>query len=166
MGISHLPVVWASVAGPFIYSTGTSVWLKQVCYITAWREGMSLSYHVLPGRKETQPSTLLSFCLLQCDNCGVEPIQGVRWHCQDCPPEMSLDFCDSCSDCPHETDIHKEDHQLEPVYKSETFLDRDYCVSQGTSYSYLDPNYFPANRWHGRVSSALVLVNTQQWHHG
>ncbi|XP_051051514.1 ZZ-type zinc finger-containing protein 3 isoform X2 [Phodopus roborovskii] len=82
----------------------------------------------------------------KCDNCGVGPIQGVRWHCLDCPPEMSVDFCDSCSDCPHETDIHKEDHQLEPVYKSETFLDRDYCVSQGTSYSYLDPNYFPANR--------------------
>lgn len=34
----------------------------------------------------------------QCDNCGIEPIQGVRWHCQDCPQEMSLDFCDSCSD--------------------------------------------------------------------
>ncbi|KFO23260.1 ZZ-type zinc finger-containing protein 3 [Fukomys damarensis] len=82
----------------------------------------------------------------KCDNCGMEPIQGVRWHCQDCPPEMSLDFCDSCSDCRHETDIHKEDHQLEPVYRSETFLDRDYCVSQGTSYNYLDPNYFPANR--------------------
>ncbi|KAM7097501.1 ZZ-type zinc finger-containing protein 3 isoform 3-T8 [Molossus nigricans] len=82
----------------------------------------------------------------KCDNCGVEPIQGVRWHCQDCPPEMSLDFCDSCSDCLHETDIHKEDHQLEPVYRSETFLDRDYCVSQGASYNYLDPNYFPANR--------------------
>ncbi|XP_016048486.2 ZZ-type zinc finger-containing protein 3 isoform X1 [Erinaceus europaeus] len=82
----------------------------------------------------------------KCDNCGIEPIQGIRWHCQDCPPEMSLDFCDSCSDCLHETDIHKEDHQLEPVYRSETFLDRDYCVSQGTSYNYLDPNYFPANR--------------------
>nr|XP_020016720.1 ZZ-type zinc finger-containing protein 3-like [Castor canadensis] len=82
----------------------------------------------------------------KCDNCGIEPIQGVRWHCQDCPPEMSLDFCDSCSDCLHETDIHKEDHQLEPIYRSETFLDRDYCVSQGTSYNYLDPNYFPANR--------------------
>ncbi|XP_019499577.1 PREDICTED: ZZ-type zinc finger-containing protein 3 isoform X4 [Hipposideros armiger] len=82
----------------------------------------------------------------KCDNCGIEPIQGVRWHCQDCPPEMSLDFCDSCSDCLRETDIHKEDHQLEPVYRSETFLDRDYCVSQGTSYNYLDPNYFPANR--------------------
>ncbi|XP_051855342.1 ZZ-type zinc finger-containing protein 3 isoform X1 [Antechinus flavipes] len=82
----------------------------------------------------------------KCDNCGMEPIQGIRWHCQDCPPEMSLDFCDACSDCLHETDFHKEDHQLEPIYRAETFLDRDYCVSQGTSYSYLDPNYFPANR--------------------
>ncbi|XP_049627427.1 ZZ-type zinc finger-containing protein 3 isoform X1 [Suncus etruscus] len=82
----------------------------------------------------------------KCDNCGIEPIQGVRWHCQDCPPGMSLDFCDTCSDCLHETDIHKEDHQLEPIYRSETFLDRDYCVSQSTSYNYLDPNYFPANR--------------------
>nr|XP_044993873.1 ZZ-type zinc finger-containing protein 3 isoform X2 [Jaculus jaculus] len=82
----------------------------------------------------------------KCDNCGIDPIQGVRWHCQDCPPDMSLDFCDSCSDCLHETDIHKEDHQLEPIYRAETFLDRDYCVSQSTSYNYLDPNYFPANR--------------------
>lgn len=95
----------------------------------------------------------LSCCLFsalpfasQCDNCGIEPIQGVRWHCQDCPQEMSLDFCDSCSDCLHETEIHKEDHQLEPIYRAETFLDRDYCMSQGTSYNYLDPNYFPANR--------------------
>lgn len=60
----------------------------------------------------------------------------------------------------HETDIHKEDHQLEPVYRSETFLDRDYCVSQGTSYNYLDPNYFPANRWHGRERRMLALFNT------
>ncbi|XP_044527800.1 ZZ-type zinc finger-containing protein 3 isoform X2 [Gracilinanus agilis] len=82
----------------------------------------------------------------KCDNCGMEPIQGIRWHCQDCPQEVSLDFCDSCSDCLHETELHKEDHQLEPVYRAETFLDRDYCVSQGASYSYLDPNYFPANR--------------------
>ncbi|XP_054837971.1 ZZ-type zinc finger-containing protein 3 isoform X1 [Eublepharis macularius] len=82
----------------------------------------------------------------KCDNCGTEPIQGIRWHCQDCPPEMSLDFCDSCSDCLHETDIHKENHRLEPIYRSEMFLDRDYCMSQGASYNYLDPNYFPANR--------------------
>uniref|UniRef100_U3EPQ7 ZZ-type zinc finger-containing protein 3 n=4 Tax=Micrurus TaxID=8634 RepID=U3EPQ7_MICFL len=82
----------------------------------------------------------------KCDNCGTDPIQGVRWHCQDCPPELSLDFCDSCSDCLHETDIHKENHRLEPIYRAEMFLDRDYCMSQGPSYNYLDPNYFPANR--------------------
>uniref|UniRef100_F6RN57 ZZ-type zinc finger-containing protein 3 n=1 Tax=Monodelphis domestica TaxID=13616 RepID=F6RN57_MONDO len=52
----------------------------------------------------------------KCDNCGMEPIQGIRWHCQDCPQDVSLDFCDSCSDCLHETDLHKEDHRLEPVY--------------------------------------------------
>ncbi|XP_039212581.1 ZZ-type zinc finger-containing protein 3 isoform X1 [Crotalus tigris] len=82
----------------------------------------------------------------KCDNCGTDPIQGIRWHCQDCPAELSLDFCDSCSDCLHETDIHKENHRLEPIYRAEMFLDRDYCMSQGPSYNYLDPNYFPANR--------------------
>ncbi|KAM4641055.1 ZZ-type zinc finger-containing protein 3 isoform 1-T2 [Discoglossus pictus] len=82
----------------------------------------------------------------KCDNCETEPIQGIRWHCQDCPPQMSVDFCDSCSDCLYETETHKEDHHLEPIYRVETFLDRDYCMSHSTSYNYLDPNYFPANR--------------------
>ncbi|CAJ0957621.1 unnamed protein product [Ranitomeya imitator] len=132
----------------------------------------------------------------KCDNCGIEPIQGIRWHCQDCPLQMAVDFCDSCSDCCilitvyrlvqipfgnfviaeylghfddfpwrptdtgghcgrhyvvhietlYETQSHKEDHHLEPVYKAETFLDRDYCMPHSTSYNYLDPNYFPANR--------------------
>ncbi|OCT84764.1 ZZ-type zinc finger-containing protein 3 [Xenopus laevis] len=82
----------------------------------------------------------------KCDNCGTEPIQGIRWHCQDCPPQMSVDFCDSCSDCLCETETHKEDHHLEPFYKAETFLDRDYCMPHNTNYNYLDPNYFPANR--------------------
>lgn len=82
----------------------------------------------------------------KCDNCGIEPIQGIRWHCQDCPQQRSVDFCDSCSDCLYETQTHKEDHHLEPVYKADTFLDRDYCMPHSTSYNYLDPNYFPANR--------------------
>ncbi|XP_072129441.1 ZZ-type zinc finger-containing protein 3 [Mobula birostris] len=82
----------------------------------------------------------------KCDNCGMEPILGLRWHCQDCPQDNSVDFCDSCSDCLYETEIHKGDHQLDPIYRAETFLDRDYCMSQDTSYNYLDPNYFPANR--------------------
>ena len=62
-----------------------------------------------------------------CDKCGTEPIQGVQWHCQACLPEMSLDFCDSGSDCPHETDTHMEDHQLESVYRPETFLETTEC---------------------------------------
>ncbi|XP_071984083.1 ZZ-type zinc finger-containing protein 3 [Engystomops pustulosus] len=82
----------------------------------------------------------------KCDNCGIDPIQGIRWHCQDCPQQMSVDFCDSCSDCLYETQTHKEDHHLEPRYRAETFLDRDYCLPHSTSYNYLDPNYFPANR--------------------
>ncbi|KAK9404128.1 ZZ-type zinc finger-containing protein 3 [Crotalus adamanteus] len=59
----------------------------------------------------------------KCDNCGTDPIQGIRWHCQDCPAELSLDFCDSCSDCLHETDIHKENHRLEPIYRAEMMSD-------------------------------------------
>ncbi|XP_067892799.1 ZZ-type zinc finger-containing protein 3 isoform X4 [Heterodontus francisci] len=82
----------------------------------------------------------------KCDNCGTEPILGLRWHCQDCPQDSSVDFCDSCSDCLYETEIHKGNHQLDPIYRVETFLDRDYRMSQDTSYNYLDPNYFPANR--------------------
>uniref|UniRef100_A0A3Q2QWT7 ZZ-type zinc finger-containing protein 3 n=1 Tax=Fundulus heteroclitus TaxID=8078 RepID=A0A3Q2QWT7_FUNHE len=73
-------------------------------------------------------------------------IQGVRWHCQDCPPENSVDFCSNCSDCLLKTETHKPTHHLEPVYRSETFLDRDYCLPQSAGYNYLDPNYFPANR--------------------
>ncbi|XP_037538323.1 ZZ-type zinc finger-containing protein 3 isoform X2 [Nematolebias whitei] len=82
----------------------------------------------------------------KCDVCGMEPIQGVRWHCQDCPPENAVDFCSNCSDCLFKTETHKPNHHLEPVYQSETFLDRDYCLPQSTGYNYLDPNYFPANR--------------------
>ncbi|KAM7162356.1 ZZ-type zinc finger-containing protein 3 isoform 5-T6 [Macrochelys suwanniensis] len=124
-------------------------------------ESIPIAYRELPEYKELLELKKLKKRKLQqmhaesgfvqhvgfkCDNCGTEPIQGIRWHCQDCPQDMSLDFCDSCSDCLHETEIHKEDHQLQPIYRAETFLDRDYCMSQGTSYNYLDPNYFPANR--------------------
>ncbi|XP_067462567.1 ZZ-type zinc finger-containing protein 3 [Thunnus thynnus] len=82
----------------------------------------------------------------KCDVCGMEPIQGVRWHCQDCPQDSSVDFCSNCSDCLFKTETHKPNHHLEPVYQPETFLDRDYCLPQSAGYNYLDPNYFPANR--------------------
>ncbi|KAM9322218.1 ZZ-type zinc finger-containing protein 3 isoform 1-T2 [Pholidichthys leucotaenia] len=82
----------------------------------------------------------------KCDICSMEPILGVRWHCQDCPTENSVDFCSNCSDCLFTTETHKPHHHLEPVYQPETFLDRDYYLPQSTGFNYLDPNYFPANR--------------------
>ncbi|XP_077471379.1 ZZ-type zinc finger-containing protein 3 isoform X2 [Stigmatopora argus] len=82
----------------------------------------------------------------KCDVCGMDPIQGVRWHCQDCPQDNSVDFCANCSDCLYKTETHKPEHHLDPVYQPSTFLDRDYRLPQSTSYNYLDPNYFPANR--------------------
>ncbi|KAG9273718.1 ZZ-type zinc finger-containing protein 3 [Astyanax mexicanus] len=82
----------------------------------------------------------------KCDACGMEPIQGVRWHCQDCPQDNAVDFCGNCSDCLFKTETHKPSHRLEPVYQAETFLDRDYCLPPSAGYNYLDPNYFPANR--------------------
>ncbi|KAI9544355.1 hypothetical protein NQZ68_001228 [Dissostichus eleginoides] len=82
----------------------------------------------------------------KCDVCGMDPIQGVRWHCQDCPQDNSVDFCSNCSDCLFKTETHKPNHHLEPVQQQDSFLDRDYCLPQSAGYNYLDPNYFPANR--------------------
>uniref|UniRef100_A0A8C7JLH5 ZZ-type zinc finger-containing protein 3 n=1 Tax=Oncorhynchus kisutch TaxID=8019 RepID=A0A8C7JLH5_ONCKI len=82
----------------------------------------------------------------KCDVCGVEPIQGVRWHCQDCPSDNAVDFCSNCSGCLYKTESHLPSHHLEPVHHHETFLDRDYCLAQTPGYNYLDPNYYPANR--------------------
>ncbi|XP_041133876.1 ZZ-type zinc finger-containing protein 3-like isoform X2 [Polyodon spathula] len=124
-------------------------------------ESIPIEYRHLPEYKELMQlkkmkklkllqihaeSALVQHLGFKCDNCGVEPIQGVRWHCQDCPQDNSVDFCDGCSDCLHKTETHKPDHQLDPIYRADTFLDRDYCMAQNTGYSYLDPNYFPANR--------------------
>uniref|UniRef100_A0A8C5AMF0 ZZ-type zinc finger-containing protein 3 n=1 Tax=Gadus morhua TaxID=8049 RepID=A0A8C5AMF0_GADMO len=82
----------------------------------------------------------------KCDACGVEPIQGTRWHCSDCPPDNAVDLCSSCSDCLFKTETHSADHHLEPVSQPESFLDRDYRLPHAAGYNYLDPNYYPANR--------------------
>ncbi|KAM3865646.1 ZZ-type zinc finger-containing protein 3 [Diretmus argenteus] len=97
-------------------------------------------------REIQEESAMVQHPGYKCDMCRMEPIQGVRWHCQDCPQDNSVDFCSNCSDCLYNTETHKPNHHLEPVYQSETFLDRDYCLPQSTGYNYLDPNYFPANR--------------------
>ncbi|XP_061099730.1 ZZ-type zinc finger-containing protein 3 isoform X2 [Conger conger] len=124
-------------------------------------EGIPVEYRGLPEYKELlelkkikkqkiqeihAENALAQHMGYKCDGCGTEPIQGVRWHCRECPPDVAIDFCSNCSDCLYKTETHKPDHQLEPVFQPEAFLDRDYCLPQGTGYNYLDPNYFPANR--------------------
>ncbi|KAL2097823.1 hypothetical protein ACEWY4_007030 [Coilia grayii] len=124
-------------------------------------DGMPLECRHLPEYKELlelkclkkqklqeiqMESSTMQHAGYKCDVCGMEPIQGVRWHCQDCPPNSAVDFCGNCFDCVFKTETHKPDHRLEPVYQAESFLDRDYCLPHNTGYSYLDPNYFPANR--------------------
>ncbi|CAL8366149.1 unnamed protein product [Boreogadus saida] len=82
----------------------------------------------------------------KCDACGVEPIQGTRWHCADCPADNAVDLCSSCSDCLFQTASHSAEHRLEPVSQPDSFLDRDYRLPHAAGYNYLDPNYYPANR--------------------
>ncbi|XP_064485252.1 ZZ-type zinc finger-containing protein 3-like [Ornithodoros turicata] len=83
----------------------------------------------------------------KCDRCETDPIVGTRWHCTDCPPKPSVDFCNDCVDCMHETATHKEDHHIEPIRVPEdslSFVDKDYMHFTGSDYNYLDTNYFPA----------------------
>ncbi|GFO42076.1 ZZ-type Zinc finger-containing protein 3-like [Plakobranchus ocellatus] len=80
----------------------------------------------------------------KCDKCGCEPIVGTRWHCIDCPADMSFDFCEDCSDTSFQKDKHDSSHRLHP-YKH-AVLDSDYMsTSTATDYNYLDPNYMPAS---------------------
>ncbi|XP_066548639.1 ZZ-type zinc finger-containing protein 3 isoform X2 [Amia ocellicauda] len=115
-------------------------------HLPEYKELLQLKKMKKQKLQEIHAESIVQHVGFKCDNCGVDPIPGVRLHCQDCPPENSVDLCGNCSDCLLKTEIHKPDHHLEPVYRAETFLDRDYCMPQTTGYNYLDPNYFPANR--------------------
>lgn len=87
----------------------------------------------------------------KCDKCGCEPIVGTRWHCVDCPQEMSLDFCDACADNlgTFETKLHNSSHRIRPVKQafrsSRKLQDQDYMRFMSGDYNYLDPNYMPAS---------------------
>lgn len=89
-----------------------------------------------------EKSALTKHIGYKCDNCGCEPIVGIRWHCIDCPTEISFDFCDDCSIVPFQKEKHDSSHRLAPV-KTDV-LDSDY-MSFTKSYNYLDSNYMPAS---------------------
>ncbi|XP_006813850.2 ZZ-type zinc finger-containing protein 3-like [Saccoglossus kowalevskii] len=84
-----------------------------------------------------------------CDGCHSEPIIGIRWHCVDCPLEVSVDLCHSCAECGHVTDLHTPSHRMECIRYAEAstgYIDGDYTEFQpyAGDYNYLDPNYNPA----------------------
>lgn len=82
-----------------------------------------------------------------CDSCKVDPIVGVRWHCLQCPPENSIDFCNNCVQRPFTSVTHKKEHQLTPIHKpKENGIDNDYLGFEQRNkfeYNYLDPNFIP-----------------------
>ncbi|XP_051989226.1 ZZ-type zinc finger-containing protein 3 [Xyrauchen texanus] len=120
---------------------------EELRYLPEYKELLELKKLKKQKLQEIQAESALTQHIgYKCDMCGMEPIQGIRWHCQDCPQDNAVDFCSTCSDCLFKTETHKPTHRLEPVYQAETFLDKDYCLQQSTGYNYLDPNYFPANR--------------------
>ncbi|XP_031565972.1 ZZ-type zinc finger-containing protein 3-like isoform X2 [Actinia tenebrosa] len=101
-------------------------------------------HHV--DQQQQQTSTVHSGYM--CDGCGVSPITGPRWHCQDCPDNKSVDFCSFCIEkgIP-ESRSHSRHHRLELVSKDSCFfVDGDYVGMSGstTGYNYLDPNFLPA----------------------
>ncbi|XP_033124281.1 ZZ-type zinc finger-containing protein 3-like [Anneissia japonica] len=86
----------------------------------------------------------------KCDKCGCEPITGTRWHCKDCPQEVSVDLCQICIDSKFTTGTHLVTHRMEAIQPANTrkhFEDKDYTsFTAGLwDYNYLDPNYNPAN---------------------
>jgi len=50
-----------------------------------------------------------------CDVCGTNPINGVRWHCIECPSSTSTDVCDKCVKTSFTNEWHQTTHILQPV---------------------------------------------------
>ncbi|KAF8788518.1 ZZ-type zinc finger-containing protein 3 [Argiope bruennichi] len=75
----------------------------------------------------------------KCSNCKTEPIIGIRWHCTDCKPPTSVDFCENCADGEYEIGQHTSNHRLEEVHSiSSNFHDRGYLSF--LSGNFVDPS--------------------------
>ncbi|KAL9988880.1 hypothetical protein ACROYT_G003372 [Oculina patagonica] len=85
-----------------------------------------------------------------CDGCGISPISGTRWHCNDCSKDASVDFCTECAERGNiNVGSHTSEHQLEPINRNSMFfVDGDYLGLSGGStsagYNYLDTNFLPS----------------------
>ncbi|XP_069700953.1 ZZ-type zinc finger-containing protein 3 [Periplaneta americana] len=88
----------------------------------------------------------------KCDMCKQEPMRGTRWHCVDCPPDVSVDFCTDCVVTQMESDNpHPLSHHLADIRRTDQpgrgVWDQDYAPhsfsDKPDSYNYLDPNFMP-----------------------
>lgn len=90
----------------------------------------------------------------KCDLCNQDPLLGTRWHCVDCPPNVSVDFCTDCVVTQMESsNPHPLTHHLVDLRRSEEqgrgVWDKDYTpqsfsvTGKSNNYNYLDPNFMP-----------------------
>ncbi|GBM55693.1 ZZ-type zinc finger-containing protein 3 [Araneus ventricosus] len=87
-------------------------------------------------REKLQSCGLAQHIGFKCSNCKTEPIIGIRWHCMDCKPPASIDFCENCADGMYEIGQHTSDHRLEEIHNvSSNFHDRGYL-------HFLSSNFF------------------------
>lgn len=103
-------------------------------------------------RKEKDKGNVLTIthCGFKCDMCHEDPIMGTRWHCLDCPPSISMDFCSDCIVGQLESlSPHPLSHRFEGISShtpsiTNSSFDPDYLPqSFSQSYNYLDPNFLP-----------------------
>ncbi|KAK6627453.1 hypothetical protein RUM44_009930 [Polyplax serrata] len=85
----------------------------------------------------------------KCNGCMEEPILGTRWHCYDCDPRESIDFCSEClisqleSEKPHSLSHHFL--AINTTQQNGFEWDKDYSYQKyfHGGYNYLDPNFMP-----------------------
>ncbi|KAK7074873.1 ZZ-type zinc finger-containing protein 3 [Halocaridina rubra] len=79
-----------------------------------YRELLKLK-HVKALKEQEIDSGVIAHPGFACDNCGVDPIIGPRWHCLECPASVSIDLCEICVKTNFSTDTHRAEHVLQPV---------------------------------------------------
>jgi len=75
----------------------------------------------------------------KCDSCGIEPIVGIRWICQDCPEDEEVDLCNDCKlSSNFETKFHTRSHRCKKVEEPERV---PYYLNYNHSSILDEPNY-------------------------
>lgn len=78
---------------------------------------LKLMRRVKAKQLKAGPSTHYGY---RCDHCGMDPICGPRFHCFQCPSNISTDLCEKCAfQLSSKSGYHQPNHKLTPVVKAE-----------------------------------------------